>query len=82
MVTAGDLCELVERLIDAKTKNEQPIEQQGDEFLTPVQVKSILRISTSTVWRWKRAGLITPVKVAGLHRYRKSEIMALLNHQV
>lgn len=83
MVTAGDLCELVERLIDAKTKKEQPIEQQGDEFFTTAQVKSLFGISTSTAWRWRQAGLITPIKVAGLMRYRKAEIMALLNnHQV
>ena len=82
MLTAGDLCELVERLIDAKTKKEQPIEQQGDEFLTTAQIKSIFRVSTSTVWRWRQAGLITPVKVAGLMRYRKAEIMAMLNLQV
>lgn len=81
MVTAGDLCELIERLIESKTKKEQPIEQQGDEFLSTREVKSLFGISTSTVWRWKQAGLISPVKIAGLLRYRKAEIMAMLNHQ-
>ncbi len=81
VLTAGDLRELVERLIDAKTKKEQPIEQQGDEFLTSAQLKTIFGVSTSTVWRWKQAGLIRPVKIAGLLRYRKAEIMAMLNHQ-
>lgn len=81
MVTAGDLCELVERLIDAKTKKEQPIEQQGEEYLTSAQLKTIFGVSTSTIWRWKQAGLIRPVKIAGLLRYRKAEIMAMLNQQ-
>lgn len=81
MVTAGDLCELVERLIDAKTKKVQPTEQEADEYLTTAELKALFGISTSTAWRWRQAGLLKPVKVAGIMRYRKAEIMAMLKHQ-
>lgn len=82
MLTAGDLCELVERLIEAKTKKEQPNEQQGDEYLTSAQLKLLFGVSTTTIWRWRQAGLIRPVKFGSIMRYRKAEIMGMLNQQV
>ena len=81
MLTAGDLCELVERLIEAKTKKEQPTEQ-GDEYLSSAQLKSLFGVTSSTIWRWKQAGLIRPVKFGGIMRYRKDEIMGMLNDKV
>jgi hypothetical protein len=36
------------------------------------------KISSATIWRWKKCGYLVPVKVGSMDRYRLSDINALL----
>ncbi|MGF0215406.1 MULTISPECIES: helix-turn-helix domain-containing protein [Rhodococcus] len=53
---------------------------QGDELLTPGEAIRVAAISRSTLLRAERAGRITALRTPGGHRrYRKSDLLALLN---
>jgi excisionase family DNA binding protein len=47
-----------------------------EEWLTPMEVASLLGVTTKTVARWARAGRLGAVTTLGGHRrYRRSEIL-------
>ncbi len=50
-----------------------------DNYLTPAEVASLLRVDPKTVTRWAQAGKIGSIRTPGGHRrFAESEIRALL----
>lgn len=54
--------------------------EQLPEFLTPAEVAQIFRVDPKTVTRWAKQGKLASVRTVGGHRrYRRAEVMALLD---
>lgn len=47
-------------------------------LLTQREVATQMRVTPRTVRRWGRAGLLQPIRIGGVTRYRADEISALL----
>ena len=45
-----------------------------EHYYTCNQVREFLQISEATLWRWEKAGILVPAKIAGINRYRKSDL--------
>lgn len=55
-------------------------EDRPDRLLKPGEVAEMFRVDPKTVTRWAKAGRLTSVKTPGRHhRFRESEVRALLN---
>ena len=50
----------------------------NEGLLTPEQVQEMVQISPSTLRRWRVSKILSPVWVAGLRRYRKQDVLALV----
>ena len=77
VVNAADLKELFLEWIKEKDSQIQAVKEE-DQYLSPNETVSILRISKPTLWRWEKHGFLVPIKIAGKKYYRKSEVDALL----
>lgn len=51
----------------------------GPALLTAKEAQERLKISRSTLLRWEKGGVITPVRVGRTKRYQQSEIINLKN---
>lgn len=49
-----------------------------EHLLTRSEVARIFRVAHSTVRNWERTGTLTPIKIAGIVRFRRSELEALI----
>lgn len=73
------LSELIEcnKLLIEETKREfeQQIKEQNTEtYPIRAEVLKILGVSTSTLWRYEKMGLLKPLDVGGKRRYRMSDV--------
>lgn len=50
----------------------------NEGYLTPEQVQEMVQISPSTLRRWRLGKILCPVWIAGLRRYRKQDVLALV----
>ena len=52
---------------------------EPEPLMTPAEVCAAFRVVPETLYRWAKAGKLTPVRTPGGHRrYRESEIRAYL----
>jgi len=49
-----------------------------ETLLTRKETAALLRVSLSTLERWEQSGLLTPIRLGGTVRYRRTDIDALL----
>jgi predicted DNA-binding transcriptional regulator AlpA len=52
--------------------------QAAEQLLSREETMEKFKISSATIWRWKKCGYLVPVKVGSMDRYRLSDINALL----
>ena len=77
-IKAGDLLSFGRRLI-AEQKEAYAEESKDQEvFLTAEQVIEMTHVSESTLRRWRVGKILCPVWIAGLRRYRKQDVLALV----
>ena len=82
-IKASDLLEagriFKEEIIDELKANqdERPV-PSSDQLLSREETMEKFRISSATIWRWKKCGYLVPIKVGSMDRYRLSDINALL----
>ena len=78
-----DLVDVVKFVVEeTKLQREQVSSDQTTEtYLTEDEVKQLLGVSHSTLWRWQKQEYLSPVKIGRKNRYRKSEIVALINQK-
>ena len=50
-------------------------------FLTKDKVMEMLDVSSSTLWRWQKAGYLVPVSVGGSNRFRLSDINRIIGQE-
>lgn len=77
-VHAGDLGHFARELLaearqDFERERAAIAEGKTEEYLTPEMVKTLLRISESTLYRMAKAKILVPVFVSGQKRYRRSD---------
>jgi excisionase family DNA binding protein len=61
--------------------SEQDVPRSLDDFgdlLTEIEAGQVLRVSRQTLYRMRRDGRITAVKIRGAIRYRKADLLRLL----
>jgi DNA-binding transcriptional MerR regulator len=51
----------------------------GEKLLRPIEVQALLGICATTLWNYRKAGVLKPVqRTAGGHgRYREADVLAL-----
>ena len=82
-VKASDLVEMGKTLKDELLQDlrgvlpETPT-REDDSFLTREETMKKLRVSSATIWRWKKCGYLVPVQLGAMDRYRISDINAIL----
>ena len=77
-VHAGDLGHSARELLaearqDFERERAAIAEGKTEEYLTPEMVKTLLRISESTLYRMAKAKILIPVVVGVQKRYRRSD---------
>ena len=82
-VKCSDLIEAFRLVVEeTKLQREQVSSDQTTEtYLTEDEVMQMLGVSHSTLWRWQKQEYLSPVKIGRKNRYRKSEIVALINQK-
>ena len=82
-VKCSDLIEAFRLVVEeTKLQREQVSSDQTTEtYLTEDEVKQMLNVSHSTLWRWQKQEYLSPVKIGRKNRYKKSEIEALINQK-
>ena len=52
-------------------------------LLLPKETEEVLRVCSQTLRRWRRAGMLVPVRLpGGRYRYRRADVLALLGEVV
>ena len=77
LLTAGRTLkdEILEEL---RANQEDHPAQAAEQLLSREETMEKFKISSATIWRWKKCGYLVPVKVGSMDRYRLSDINALL----
>lgn len=83
-VQAGDLGHFARELLaearqDFERERAAIAEGKTEEYLTPEMVKTLLRISESTLFRMAKAKILVTVFVGGQKRYRRSDLDKILS---
>ena len=83
-IHAGDLGHFARELLaearqDFERERAAIAEGKTEEYLTPEMVKTLLRISESTLYRMAKAKILIPVFVGGQNRYRRSDLDKILS---
>lgn len=77
-VTPTDLKEFAVFLISQAQVAESE-KNQPETFLTPDEVSAMIGVSKNTLWRWEKENYLTPVKIGRKSRYKRSEVLLLMN---
>jgi len=79
-VSAEDLTNMVYYCIaETKRQIEQTLSDSKNEtYLTRKETAKLLDCDLSSLWRYKQNKLLVPSKVGGKNKYKRSEIMNLL----
>ena len=79
-ITASDLCEFANQLINSATEVARLQIQRADiskELLTIDEVAAMLKVSKMTLHRWDKNGVLKKIEVGGHRRYRRSDVEAV-----
>ena len=79
-ISAGDLCEFANQLINSATEVARLQIQRSDiskELLTIDEVCEMLKVSKMTLHRWDKNGVLKKIEVGGHRRYRRSDVEAV-----
>jgi len=79
-INAGQLIEVVDYCVaKARKELEQQITDANCETYPSVdQAAKILDVTKSSLWRWKKQGLLVPIEIGGKRRYKMSDIQRIL----
>lgn len=69
-------CEQLEQMQAEANRNAGAKAQES--LLTAEEVIETLKISQPTLWRWQKGGYITPIYVGGKRRFKRSDVMAII----
>jgi hypothetical protein len=80
-IQKSDLLDFANFLISkTKTELEEEIKAARNEtYLTRLETSSFLRVDQSTLWRWAKRGVLSPIEVGGKRMYQMSDLTRFLN---
>lgn len=55
-------------------KHLNPLRKPKEEYLTRKEVAKILKISLPTISDWNKKGILNPLRIGNLIRYKKSDL--------
>ena len=67
-----------EILEELRANQEDHPSAASEQLLSREETMEKFRISSATIWRWKKCGYLVPIKVGSMDRYRLSDINNLL----
>ncbi len=68
--------------LDAKLSEKHQVKPEaGPELLTTDEVCKLLSVSRVTVWHWERKKILRSTRFGNLKRFRKGDIMNLLDQK-
>ena len=73
VITAADLMEFAMSIAN-EVKNEIGNNKGDDTLYSPTEFANKLHVDKSTLWRWRKAGILTQTKVGGRVYYRESDL--------
>ena len=81
-VRLADLLEANEALIErAKAQLEEHIaDQRTEAYLSRQKVAEVLDVDLSTLHRWAQRKVLVPLTIGGKRKYKRSDVMRLLEH--
>ena len=79
-VTPQQLSDFAEKILQANKPTNEP-KPATDGLLTADEVQDLLRITRSTRWHWDKKGILNPMRMGNLLRYRKSDIDTLIKEK-
>lgn len=74
-LTVDQLKELIQSAIVVSSKSEV----NEDSYFNSAEAKDYLKVSKSTIARWKKEGYLNSEKFGGVLRFRKSDLDKILN---
>lgn len=83
-IQAGDLEKFGNALIEGTMKRyredfaAREAEERQEKLLTAKEVAKTFGVCTKTITRWRKAGIITPVPVGGLLKYKSSDCRRII----
>ena len=79
-ISGEELKEFIEDVMaDARLQAESEIKaKQSEECIDKEEVKTLLRVCDTTLWKWAKRGKLVPQKVGSRNIYRKSDVLAVL----
>lgn len=85
-VKASDLIEAsrafkAELLQDINLKVPDSTLSEREEFRSREETMETLRVSSATLWRWKKSGFLVPVPMGSMDRYRQSDIDKIMKQR-
>ena len=83
VIGKDDLKEIINEILDERmdeliTKWEEAKNRDG--FVSSKKAMEILRVSQTTLWRWKKVGYLVPEMCGGKCFYRMKDIDRILNN--
>lgn len=78
-LTVTQLTELIQSIIAVPTEVKEIVE---DSYLTSKQAQAYLKVSVTTLHRWRRDKYIKFEKLGGIVRIKKSECDRVLNQSI
>jgi hypothetical protein len=52
-----------------------------EEYFTPQQLAALMKVSLVTLWNWDNKGILSPLRIGNIKRYRKSDIEKILSNR-
>ena len=79
-ISLADLMSANRKLVeDTKKELERDIaESNSISYLTQEMVIKKLNVTSTTLWRWRKAGYLVPINVGGQNRYKSTDIDKIL----
>ena len=68
-----------ELLQDLRDNNLVKTKKEVEDFITREEAMEKLKVSSATLWRWKKSDYLVPVKLGALDRYRVVDINRILS---
>ena len=79
-LTAEELKKLISEAVRIELQNNQPeVREETTELLTRNQLAEMLQVTTVTLWKWEKEGIIEPVRFNNQVRYRREDINKTLS---
>lgn len=68
-----------ELLEELRLVSREENQSENERLLSREETMDKFKISSATIWRWKKNGYLVPIKVGTMDRYRLSDINSILS---